>query len=210
MKKRSSWLAGMFLIALPYLVYAQSLQPVELPKPQTAGGKPLLQALNERKSGRQFSPQKLSPQTLSTLLWAGFGVNRPDGRRTAPSARDAQEIDIYVFTTDGVYTYDAKAIKLLPVVAGDQRSLAGKQGFVATAPVALAFIADLSKTRPEDGEFYAATDTGFISQNIYLFCASEGMSTVVLGGVDRPALAKKLNLRDNQKIILTQAVGYPK
>jgi nitroreductase len=214
MKRKSTWLACLFLVTMPCLLHAQSLQSVALPKPQTTGGKPLMQALSERKTSREFSPQKLSLQTLSNLLWAGFGINRPDGSRTAPSARNAQEIDIYVFTPDAVYTYDAKGNQLLPVMAGDLRAQTGRGNSVATAPVTLAFVSDLSKLSSDNADFkadfYAAAHAGFISQNIYLFCASEGMATGVLGSADGPALAKKLNLRDNQKVILTQCVGYPK
>ncbi|HOK80884.1 MAG TPA: nitroreductase family protein [bacterium] len=190
------------------------IQPVNLPKPQITGGKPLMEALSARKSMREFSSNELSNQTISNLLWAAFGINRPDsGKRTAPSASNWQEIDIYVATPKAVYVYDAKTNILKPVISGDFRANFGRQAFVKTAPVVLAYVADYSKmgrASQSDKDFYSAVDTGFISQNVYLFCASEGLNTVVLGIVDRENLAKILNLKVEQKIILTQPVGYPK
>jgi len=178
------------------------------------GGKPLMQTLKERKSLREFSSRELSLQVLSDLLWAANGINRPDsGYRTAPSAMNMQEIDIYVSKADGLYLFDAKQNILTPVVAGDIRALTGNQPFVKDAPVNLIYVADLSKmgkTPAGNVNFYAATDTGFISENVYLFCASAGLSTVVRGWVDKPALAKAMKIRDNQRIILAQTVGYPK
>ncbi len=188
--------------------------PLALPAPNMTGGKPLMQALKERRSERVFSPEKLPPQVLSDLLWAANGVNRPGtDKRTAPSARNWQEIDVYVATADGLFLYDAQNHQLVPVLKDDVRALSGKQEFVRNAPVSLLFVADFAKMGkiPEkDKEFYAATDTGFVSQNAYLYCASAGLSTVVLGSVDREGLGKALKLRPDQKIILTQPVGYPK
>jgi SagB-type dehydrogenase family enzyme len=194
-------------------VFAEELKPVTLPAPQTSGGKPLMQALNERKSAREFSVDELSPQTLSDLLWAANGINRSDGRRTAPSAHNAQEIDIYVATKEALYLYNAKRQELTPVLGADIRSSVGKQAFVKDAPVGLIFVADLAKLRggsEEDAVFYSATDTGYISQNVYLYCSSAGLSTVVLGWVDKEELAKAMKLRPDQRVILTQPVGYPK
>jgi SagB-type dehydrogenase family enzyme len=188
-------------------------QPIKLPPPQTSNGKPLMQALAERRSVREFSAEDLSPQTISDLLWAANGVNRPDGRRTAPSAHNAQEIDIYVAQKEGLYFYNATANELLPVLDRDIRALAGKQAFVKAAPVSLVFVADLAKLRggsEEDALFYSATDTGYISQNVYLYCASAGLATVVLGWVDKEDLTKAMGLRPDQRVILTQPVGYPK
>ena len=189
-------------------------QTVQLPKPRMDGGKPLMQALKERQSGREFSPAKLAPQMLSDLLWAAFGVNRPDsGRRTAPSAVNWQEIDIYVITADGAYRFDAVAHRLELTAAQDLRASAGTQGFVTSAPLNLVYVADFSRmgNRPESEKvFYSAADTGFISQNVYLYCASEGLATVVRGSVDRSVRAKALSLRPDQRITLAQTVGYPK
>ncbi len=193
---------------------AQELKPIPLAAPQTTGGKPLMQALKERATSRAFSPETLPAQTLSNLLWAAFGINRPDsGRRTAPSAQNWQEIDIYVVAADGASVYDAKSHALMPVVSEDIRALAGTQAFVKDAPVTLVFVADYSrmgKATQEQKDFFAPADTGYISQNVYLFCASEGLATGVRAGIDRPALAKALKLRPEQRIILAQSVGYPK
>jgi SagB-type dehydrogenase family enzyme len=202
------------LLAFSVFASAQDLKSIQLPKPQMDGGKPLMQALKERKSTRSFSPEKLPMQTLGNLLWAAFGINRPDsGQRTAPSAMNRQEIDIYVATADGLYLYDAKGSTLQPVLADDLRAATGMQPFVKDAPVELVYVADYSRMgRGTDDEknLYSAADTGFIGQNVYLFCASEGLATVVRGSVDRTALAKAMKLRPEQKIILAQTVGYPK
>jgi len=202
------------LLAFSVLASAQELKPIQLPKPQMDGGKPLMQALKERKTTRAFSPEKLPVQTLGNLLWAAFGVNRPEsGQRTAPSAMNRQEIDIYVAMADGLYLYDAKENTLQPVLAQDLRAATGMQPFVTNAPVELIYVADYSRMgrgSDEDKNLYSAADTGFIGQNVYLFCASEGLATVVRGSVDRPALAKAMKLRPEQRIILAQTVGYPK
>ena len=192
---------------------AQSLQPVKLPPPQTSGGRSLMQVLKDRKSTRDFDPGTLSAQTLSNLLWAAFGINRPDGHRTAPSAMNWQEVSIYVVTAEGTYVYDANDQGLDPVSGGDFRGATGTQSFVKDAAVNLVYVSDLAKTgraSSSDVEMFTAADVGFISQNVYLYCASEGLATVVRGSVDRAALAKTLKLRPNQKIILAQSIGYPK
>jgi SagB-type dehydrogenase family enzyme len=192
---------------------AGELQNVLLPPPQTEGGKPLMQALKERHSTREFSPEALSSQVLSNLLWAAAGVNRPaSGQRTVPSARDWREIDVYVATGEGMYRYDTKANALQPVVARDLRALTGVQDFVAKAPVNLVYVADFDRMEgaaAEQKEFYAATDAGFIAQNVYLFCASANLATVVRGSVERDALAKAMGLAPHQRIVLAQTVGYP-
>ena len=173
-----------------------------------------MQALQERKSTREFSSGELPSQVLSDLLWAAYGINRPEtGQRTAPSAKNMQEIDIYVAKADGLYLYDAKAAMLIPILAQDVRSLTGTQPFVREAALNLIFVADFLKMGAlsmQQREFYAATDTGFISENVYLFCASAGLGTVVRHWIEQPALAKAIKLKSHQKIILAQTVGYPK
>jgi len=185
-----------------------------LPPPQTSGGKPLMQALSERETVREFRHDALPLQMLSNLLWAGFGINRPaSGRRTAPSAHDAREIDIYVVTREGVHVYDAAANALRLVRAANIRALTGRQDFVSEAPVNLVYVADfdkLAKDSEADRMFYAASDTGFISENVYLYCASEGLATMVRAYIDREALAKAMLLKPHQHVILAQSVGYPK
>jgi SagB-type dehydrogenase family enzyme len=190
------------------------LKPVQLLKPQVDGGRPLMQVLKDRSTSRSFSAEKLQLQVLSNLLWAAFGINRPDsGKRTAPSAMNWQEIDIYVAAADGLYLYDAKAHLLQPVLSDDIRAMTGRQPFVKEAPINLVYVADFTRTgtaSQEDKELYSAADTGFISENVYLYCASEGLATVVRGSIDRAALAKAMKLRPDQKIILAQTVGHPK
>jgi len=201
------------LLAFSFSLTAQSLTQIKLPPPQTNGGRPLMQVLKDRKSSREFGPGTLSAQALSDLLWAAFGTNRLDGHRTAPSAMNWQEVSIYVVTFEGVYSYDAKDNTLDPVLAGDFRGATGTQSFVKDAAVNLVYVSDLSKTgraASSDVEMFTAADVGFVSQNVYLYCSSEGLATVVRGSIDRAALAKTLKLGPNQKIILAQSVGFPK
>jgi nitroreductase len=184
------------VLICPALVFAQDLKPIKLSAPQTNGGRPFMQVLKDRKSSREFSSKELPLQVLSNMLWAACGVNRPDsGKRT------------------GLYLYDAKAHTLQPVLAQDIRSLTGRQSYVQEAPVNLIYVADqtrMGNATPEEKVFYSAADTGFISQNVYLYCASEGLATVVRGLIDRPALEKAMRLRPDQKVLLAQSVGYPK
>jgi len=180
---------------------------IRLPPPQTHGGIPLMQALKERHSTREFSARPLPLQVLSDLLWAADGVNRAEsGKRTAPSAKDMREISVYVATVDGTYLFDPNAHTLHRVLEQDIRTLTGTQDFVGQAPLNLVYVSDLSRmdTSEENKRFYSATDTGFIAQNVYLFCASAGLATVVRGSVDREALAAALRLAPHQRIILAQ------
>lgn len=215
--KRKSIFSAVFiwtiLCVLPLSAYSSELEPIKLPAPRTDGGKPLMQALKERKSVREFSSTELPLNVLSDMLWAAAGINRPDsGGLTAPTAKNMKEIDTYVVMAKGAYLYDAKSNSLIPVVSGDIRAATGSQPFVKDAPVNLVFVADLAKMAgmPQQAiDFYTATDTGFISENVYLFCASEGLVTVVRGWVDKPALSVAMKLRPEQRIILAQTVGYP-
>jgi SagB-type dehydrogenase family enzyme len=174
---------------------------------------PLMNALSARKTSRAFLPDALPVQTLSDLLWAAFGVNRPEsGKRTAPSAVNWQDTEIYVVMESGVFLYDASSHELDPVRAGDLRALTGTQPFVRDAPVTLVLVSDLSRIAAESQEqkdFYSAIDAGFISQNVYLYCASEGLATGVRALIDRPALKEALGLREDQRIIVAQSVGRP-
>ncbi len=209
----TAFLALSALLIGPTSTFGQGLKPIQLVQPQTEGGRPLMQVLQARSSSRSFSTEELPSQVLSNLLWAAFGINRPaSGKRTAPSARNRQEIDIYVATAGGLYLYDAKAHSLEAILAEDVRAATGRQSFVREAPVNLIYVADFSRMGAADDEkvLYSAAATGFISQNVYLYCASEGLTTVVRGSIDRPALAKAMNLRPEQRITLAQSVGYPK
>lgn len=202
------------LLVLSFGSFAEELKPIQLPQPQTKGGRPLMEVLKDRKSSREFSSEKLSMQQLSNLLWAAFGVNRPDSeKRTAPSARNKQEINIYVATADGLYLYEAKQHILKPILKEDIRAATGLQPFVQEVPVNLIYVADFSRMDGYTADqkiFYSAANTGFISENVYLYCASEGLATVVRGFIDKPALAKAMELRSDQNITLAQSVGYPK
>jgi SagB-type dehydrogenase family enzyme len=205
--------AGLLMMSMTASGLAQDSAAIKLPPPETAGGMPLMQALKARHSTREFDSRALPPQLLSNLLWAANGVNRPDsGKRTAPSARDWREIDVYVATAEGAFRYDPPTHTLKRVVAGDIRSLTGVQDFVATAPVNLVYVADLDRMGDAGAEQkarFSAADAGFIAQNVYLFCASAGLATVVRGLFDQAVLAKTLGLGSQQRIILAQSVGYP-
>jgi nitroreductase len=170
-----------------------------------------MEALSKRSTARAFDPRELSQQQLSNLLWAAWGINRPDGKRTAPSSRNRQEAEIYVLMKTGAYLYDAANNQMKTITNGDIRELGGSQGFVKDAPVTLVFVADLAKMgndKIEDKMNTANIDIGYISQNVYLYCASEGLVTGARGSVEREKLAPKLNLRQDQAIILAQSVGY--
>jgi SagB-type dehydrogenase family enzyme len=213
------FLSAAIVFCLVSSLIAQELSPIKLLPPDLKRGKSLMQSLQERKTTRSFSDKKLPIEVLSNLMWAACGINRPDsGKRTAPSAVNWQEIDVYVAMEDGLYLYDAKAHFLQPILKMDLRKkttafLQPSRGSVADAPLQLIYVADQSKiwltVSDEDKIFYSAADTGFIAQNVYLYCASEGLATVVRGMVDKDALSKDMKLRKNQKIILVQAVGYP-
>ena len=181
-----------------------SAQDINLPSPNRTGGKPLMDALNERQSNREFSDKELSMQTLSDLLWAAWGFNRDD-KRTAPSSADRQELDLYVALNTGIYFYDAKNQKLIMKTLGNHQAKTGTQAFVGNSPLNIIFVANLDKASSRDA---ALIDCGFISQNIYLFCASESLNTVVRGLFDRNELHKLLGLSENQEALLTQSVGY--
>jgi SagB-type dehydrogenase family enzyme len=217
MRAHSSRLCAPVFLSLAILTpcVAQDLKPIVLPKPRMEGGKPLMQALKERKSTRGFSQEKLSAQTLSNMLWAACGVSRPDGRRTAPSAMNSQEIDLYVALPDGVYLYEPVPHRLSPVAAGDMRAKTGSQSFVAEAALNLVYVEDqarfkYARAKPEEKIGFASFAAGAIAQNVYLFCASEGLATVLRASADKEGLAKALKLRPEQRVVYAQSVGYPK
>jgi hypothetical protein len=202
------------VVSLSLLAAAGEMAPVILPAPQKDGGKPLMQALALRATSREFAKDPLPPQTLSNLLWAAWGINRPgEGKRTAPSARNWQEMDVYVVLPAGAYRYDAIGNVLKPVVPGDLRALAGSQEFVKDAPLTLVFVADTGRMKGSAADQrtqYAWADAAFLSENVYLFCASEGLATGVRAMVDRVALGKALELGDGRIIAFAQSVGFPK
>jgi hypothetical protein len=190
------------------LTSTQTLLP-----PQIEDGNPLMALLKKRASARAFDPRPLPEQVLSNLLWAAFGVSRPEtGMRTAPSAVNWQEIDVYVATANGLFLYHAPDHSLEMITSEDVRALTGLQDFVPVAPVNLVYVADTTRINqipPAAATLHMANDTGFISENVYLFCAAEGLATVVRAMINRDALAAAMHLRDTQRIQLAQTVGYP-
>lgn len=185
---------------------------IKLPAPERKGGMALYEALNNRQTNRTFSDEPISEQMLSNMLWCAGGINREDGKLTSPTARNAQEIDIYVFLPTGVYLYLPKENILKMVVPEDMRAkISANSKMPYEAPVTLLFYANYDKMKSfnEEGRtFYGATDAGFVSQNVYLYCAANKLNTVVMGAIDREVLGKIINV--NGKAILAQPVGFPK
>lgn len=194
------------LISVLFMSNSLFAQDIKLPAPNKSGGKPLMQALSERKSSRDFIDKELSVQQISDLLWAANGFNRDD-KRTAPTANNKQELELYVATKYGVYFYDAKNHLLKEVKKGDYRGKTGVQDFVSVAAVNLIFVSDADKA---SSMHYAYTSCGYVSQNVYLYCASEGLGSVARGSFNKDELSKLLNLKPNQEPLLTQSVGFIK
>ena len=192
---------------------ASAQAALDLPPPQSQGGKSLIEALRLRRSIREYSNRALPAQVLSDLLWAAFGINRPASRdRTAPYWRHVMVIDIYAAMADGVWLYEPKAHKLLPHLRGDIRSETGTQDFVGKAPLNLVYVAHgerMGDISAEDRRLYASVDAGFIGQNVYLFCASEGLATVFRAALDYAKLARTMELGAGQFVTFAQTVGYP-
>ena len=201
----------------------QDLQPITLPKPEKDGGKSVLAALWERRTIRSIGTEKLPPQVLSNLLWAAFGVNREKasfgkGGRTAASASNSQEMDLYVALPEGVYLYEAGPHRLTPVVAGDFRARSGRRGGAA-APVHIFYVVDLTRYvregnpdrsigDPEVQKSYYYCAVGLIAQNVYLFAASQGLAAH-FHNCDKVNTAKEFKLRPEQRVLFAQTVGYP-
>jgi nitroreductase len=187
--------------------------PVQLPKPRQSGGKPLLETIRRRKSVRRFQAKVLAMQMLSDLLWAAFGISGDHlEHHTAPSARNWRETDIFVVLSQGAYRFDPTAERLEPVSKRDLRAETGGQDFAAIVPLNLVYIADFARMEPatdEERRFFSALDVGAICENVCLFCASEGLATVVRTTIDRAALAKDLGLTPHQHIVAAQSIGYP-
>jgi hypothetical protein len=200
---------------------AGQLKPIALPKPEKDGGTSVLASLWQRKTTRTIKPDALPPQMLSNLLWAAWGVNRPDGRRTAASASNSQEIDLYVILPEGIYLYDGPAHSLTPILAGDHRSKVGRGqgGAMAKAPVNLVFVADIAKYSrgrpqepglkdPEIQKSYSNIAIGLIAGNVFLFAASQGLAAW-FHNCNKPALTEAMKLRPEQRVFYAQTVGYP-
>ncbi len=204
--------------------FGQDLRPIMLPKPEKDGGKSVLAALQARKTIRKISAKKLPLQVLSNLLWAAFGVNREAATfgkagRTAASASNSQEIDLYIAMPEGVYIYEAVPHRLNPVVSGDFRTRAGRRG-AAIAPVNIFYVVDRTRYdlgerqpdrsigEPEVQKSYYYTDTGLIAQNVYLFAASQGLAAW-FHNCDKENTFKEFKLRPEQSVLFAQSVGYP-
>jgi len=224
MKLRTLSLTAIFLMVFIYgKSQSASIRPVsaaedqqqhkmELPPAERGGGRPFMEVLNERKSTRKFPEKELEPHILSGLLWAANGVNRDeDNKRTAPSARDMREIDVYVITPKAAFLYIPEKHDLKFIKEGDfRKEAAGRSDFAASAPIILVFVANAKKMEKMDAaskDLYAHIDCGYVSQNVYLYCASENLGTVAIGGVDKAGMSKILGLKED-KVILSQPVGY--
>jgi nitroreductase len=210
----SAGLLSSAVLATAQRVAAQDAQTVMLPPPRMEGGKPLMQALRLRRSVRDYAERALPPQILSDLLWAAFGINRPaSGDRTAPYWRHIMVIDVYAAMADGVWLYEPKRHALLPHLRGDIRALTGRQDFAARAPLNLIYVAHGERMRDisaEDRRLFASVDASFIGQNVYLYCASEGLASVFRGAIDYARLTSALRLGAGQFVTFAQTVGYPK
>jgi nitroreductase len=206
-------IAAAGLAMAPRIVAAQELQPIELPPPRADFGTSLAQALKLRRSTREFADRPLPPLVLSELLWSAYGVNRPATKdRTAPSWRHARETEIFAVMSNGVWRYDPIAHRLAPHLAGDARAQTGVQDFVGSAPLDLVYVSNaerLSGVSREEEHRVAAADIGFIGQNVYLYCASEGLACVFRASLDGERLARTLKLAETQFISFSQTVGYP-
>lgn len=223
--------AATFILVCAASGVARDLEPITLPPPQRTGGGPLMEALNARRTTRSIGAATLAPQVLSNLLWAAYGVNRDPGPRgnvgrTAPSGMNLQPIDLYVATPKGVYLYEPVPHRLAPVVAKDIRALANRSPVADKVPVVLVYVADGEKkpappppgapapagrpgvTPPWDLPSYGEVETGFIGQNVYLFCASQGLAAW-FHSTSKEALAEAMKLRPAQRVLYAQTVGHP-
>lgn len=210
MRKLSFLLTALLVVTM---MYAQDLKVIKLNAPDKTRGAAVMKVLADRHSDREFATKELSLQDLSDLLWAANGINRADGKRTAPSALNKQDIDVYVIRKDGAYLYDAKANTLNPIAQGDHRgAVAGGQDFVKEAPVCLVLVSDLSRfgNTSDQTKLMAAVDAGIVCQNINICCAGIGLSTVPRATMDKNALKEILKLSDSQVLMMNNPVGYPK
>jgi nitroreductase len=206
-------LASAAFAGAPASTLAQGLKTRELPPARTAGGMPLMDAVKLRRSTREYADRPLTDQVLSDLLWAAFGINRPDGGRTAPYSRHIIAIDVYAAMADGVWLYEPKAHTLLPVIKDDIRAQTGVQDFVGGAPLNLIYVGHRERMPDlgdEEARLNISVDAGFIGQNVYLFCASEGLATVFRGALDANKLGRTLQLAGQEFVTFAQTVGYPR
>lgn len=204
---------GMMGRLRPLPARGDAAHAIALIPPYKHGGLPLMEALAQRHSSRDFAPDALPLPLLSGLLWAAYGQNRPDGGRTAPSALNNQEIDVFAALPTGAYRYDATAHDLQLVAQSDLRRVTGYQDFVDAAPMDLIYVADhrrMAMVPVAQREAYAYAAAGAIAQNVYLYAAGNGLATVIRAWIDRDAIAEALGLTHDQQVLLSQTVGYPK
>lgn len=197
--------------ALPSLALAEEVR--SLPAPRKYVGRALMQALQARRSIREYSTRPLPAQVLSELLWAAYGINRPGGERTAPYWRHIMVIDVYAAMADGLWLYDPKEHALRRHIGADIRAQTGPQDFVASAPLNLVYVVHgerMTDVSLEDRRLYGSVDAAFAGQNVYLYCASEGLATVFRGAIDYPALERAMQLGEGQFVAFAQTVGYPR
>ncbi len=195
------------------IMNAQDLKVIKLDAPTTTGGAPLMKVLNDRKSYREYAADKIKLKDLSNLLWAANGINRADGKRTAPSCRNFQEIKVYVVSEEGTYIYNAKEHALNPLTAGDYRgAVAGGQDFVKSAPISIVLVADMTPfgNMNEHSKLMASVDVGIVCQNINIACTGLGLATVPRATMDHTALKVALKLKDTDLLLMNNPIGYPK
>jgi len=212
-REANAGLLSSALIAAAGGANSEELSAIDLPAPGKQGGKPLMDALMLRRSTREYANRALPRQVLSDLLWAAFGVNRPSGDRTAPYWRHIMVIDIYAAMADGVWLFEPQTHRLLPHMPGDIRAETGTQDFAGTAPLNLVYVAHgerMQDVPPEERRLYASVDAGFVGQNVYLYCASEGLATVFRASIDTQKLARTMKLGNGQFVTFAQTVGYPR
>jgi SagB-type dehydrogenase family enzyme len=212
MKSSAQLALGRMGQARPKPILSDLATDIDLPDPERSGGMPVMEAIANRRSSRAFSSKELPAQVLSNLLWSAYGINRADGHRTAPSAINAQEIDLYVALPSGAYLYDAAANSLRIITSREIRSVTGYQDFVAVAPLDIVFVANYARMKmiaAREHESFAAVTAGAIAQNVYLFAASAGLATVIRAWIDREAVANALGLDHDQHVVLSQTVGFP-
>ena len=212
MKKVLITLMALFIISMG--MYSQELKEIKLNAPDKTRGSAVMKALSDRHSDREYDTKELSLQDLSDLLWAANGINRQDGKRTAPSAMDRREIDVYMINKDGAYLYDVNEHSLKPISSGDfRKAVAAQQDFAATAPISIVLVANLEKLgdpTKEGTRMTANFDAGIVCQNINIFCSAVGLATVPRGSMNQSELRVALKLSETQIISINNPVGYPK
>jgi len=202
-----------FFLICAFNIHAQNLETIKLNAPDKTRGSAIMKALNDRQSIREYSTERLRPQDLSDLLWAANGINRPDGKRTAPSCRDFRDVEIFVILPEGAFYYNVVEHALTPLSAGDYRdAVASGQDFVKQAPLSIILVADMTKygNMSEQSKLMAAIDVGIVCQNINVACAGLGMATVPRGTMDQTILKTALKLTDQHILLIHNPVGYPK